>query len=91
MPSDARSVAERAVRDLLRALAGVSGPTALRVADKDGRLACLLVVWDADRVMPVGDSHRGGARSAPKETVAQPHERPSGRAGVGCSRWTTTL
>jgi hypothetical protein len=69
---DPRAVAGRAVRELLVALAEVPGPTAFRLADAEGRLACLLVVWTADRAMPVASSERlrrAGGRAECKRDV----------------------
>lgn len=55
---DPRTVAERAARALLLALADLPGPTALRVAEVEGRLACLIQVWDAAQAMPVAAAER---------------------------------
>ena len=57
-PASARSTVERAARDLLRALADLDEPLAIRVAEADGRLACLIQVWDANRAMPVAAAER---------------------------------
>jgi hypothetical protein len=53
-----RDVVEKAVRDLLRVLADLPSPPTLRVADAEGRVACLLHVWDATRVMPAVGAER---------------------------------
>ncbi|HEY1190713.1 MAG TPA: hypothetical protein VGE74_23985 [Gemmata sp.] len=55
---------ERMARELLRALAHLSPPT-LRVADADGRVACLVQVWDAKLVMPTASAQR--RRRAPSK------------------------
>jgi hypothetical protein len=57
-PPDQRTVAERAARALLLALADLPGPTALRVAEAEGRLACLILVWDSAQAMPVAAAER---------------------------------
>lgn len=57
-PPDARAVVERAARTLLLALTDLPGPTALRVAEAEGGLACLILVWDASRAMPVAAVER---------------------------------
>lgn len=50
---------ERAARELLRELADGSTPPALRVAEVDGNVACLVLVWDARDAMPtVGGERR---------------------------------
>ena len=58
VPADPRAVVERAARDLLRALAEFSSPPTLRVADAEGRVACLIQVWDSARVMPTAGAER---------------------------------
>jgi hypothetical protein len=52
---DARSVVEETARELLRALAGLPRASALRVAEADGGLACLIQVWPAAEMMPAAD------------------------------------
>jgi hypothetical protein len=52
MPTDPRSVAEAAAKELLRTLAGQDVAEPQRVSEVDGRLACLIVVWDAEQLMP---------------------------------------
>ncbi|MDB5308079.1 MAG: hypothetical protein JWO38_2281 [Gemmataceae bacterium] len=79
MPTDSsepRTVLESAARDLLRALADNPIPlTGLRVAEADGGLACLILVWDATRAMPVAGAERrrraGGGRAGCKEDVVE--------------------
>jgi hypothetical protein len=55
---DPRAAAEKAARDLLRALAELPVPPTLRVAEVDGRVACLIQVWDATRLMPTTGAER---------------------------------
>jgi hypothetical protein len=69
MPStvsaDPRAAVEGAARDLLKVLADLPSPPTLRVADAEGRVACLILVWDAAQVMPVAAERRrraGGAQ-----------------------------
>jgi hypothetical protein len=51
--SDARSLVEETVRGLLRALADLPGGlAALRVAEAEGGLACLVQVWPVGTLMP---------------------------------------
>src|SRR5580704_14754619 len=40
-------------RSLLTALAEYPEPPTLRIAEVEGRLACLIQVWDSAQVMPV--------------------------------------
>lgn len=72
LPS-ARDEVERAVRELLRVLADRPVPPTLRVAEVDGRVACLVQVWDARQLMPtVGAERRrrgSGGRVECKEDV----------------------
>jgi hypothetical protein len=65
MSSDPRATVERAARDLLRALAELPAAPTVRVADAEGRVACLIQVWDVARAMPTGPESRrrsGGGR-----------------------------
>ena len=57
-PADPRAAVERAARDLLLALAEFSAPPTLRVAAAEGRVACLIQVWDAARAMPTAGAER---------------------------------
>ena len=56
--TDPRTTVESAARELLRVLAALPEPPTLRVADADGRVACLIQVWDAARLMPTAGSER---------------------------------
>jgi hypothetical protein len=70
--TDARAAVEEAVRVLLRSLADLPAPPTLRVAEVEGRVACLLLVWDSARVMPtVGAERRRrtGRRAGCKEDI----------------------
>ncbi|HJZ54698.1 MAG TPA: hypothetical protein VKE74_07045 [Gemmataceae bacterium] len=58
MPSDPREAVERAARDLLRSLADLPHPLTLRVADAEGQVACLILVWNAAQVMPTVGAER---------------------------------
>jgi hypothetical protein len=67
-------VVEAKVRELLRELADLGRPVvALRVADADGELACLVQVWPAVAAMPVASAERrrraNGERAQCKEDV----------------------
>src|SRR5688572_24047351 len=73
-PPDARSVVEEMTQQLLGALADLGRPVAaLRVADADGELACLIQVWPAAAAMPVAAAERrrraNGARAQCKEDL----------------------
>jgi hypothetical protein len=65
--ADPRVIVEEAARALLRVLADLPRPPALRVADADGRVACLIQVWAADQLMPSAGAERrnrpSGART----------------------------
>ncbi len=74
-PADPRTAVERAARDLLRALAAYPSPPTVRVADAEGRVACLIQVWDAARVMPTAGAERvrrtkGGRAGCKADIVA---------------------
>lgn len=56
--ADPRATVENAARELLRALAEYSQPPMLRVADVEGRVACLIQVWDARQCMPTAGAER---------------------------------
>ncbi|QEL14816.1 hypothetical protein PX52LOC_01714 [Limnoglobus roseus] len=43
---------------MLRLLSGLAGALPLRVTDADGKLACLIQVWDATRPMPTASAAR---------------------------------
>jgi hypothetical protein len=65
---------ERAARDLLHALSDLPSPPTLRVADAEGRVACLILVWDAKQVMPtVGAERRRrtSKRAACKQDIVE--------------------
>jgi hypothetical protein len=44
--ADSRATVESAARELLRVLAELPVPPTLRVAEVDGRVTCLIQVWD---------------------------------------------
>ena len=73
MPSTPRAAVELAARELLRSLAALPTPPTLRVADADGELACLILVWNAAQPMPtVGGERRrrvSGGRAGCKEDI----------------------
>ena len=58
MPTDARAVVARAAHDLLRSLADLPEPPTLRVAEAEGGIACLVLVWNAAEVMPTAGAER---------------------------------
>lgn len=69
-----RTVAGRAARELLLALADLPSRAALRVTEADGRLACLILVWDASRVMPAVAAERRklcGRRAECKQDILE--------------------
>ena len=67
MATDARAVVEQKARELLRALAELSVRTgALRVAEVEGELACLVQVWPSKEVMPVASAERRRRASGPR-------------------------
>jgi hypothetical protein len=81
---DARSVVEEKARELLRTLADLPRtPAALRVAEADGGLACLIQVWPAGEIMPSIAIERkrrvSGARARCREAVLDVVRR-AGRA-----------
>lgn len=68
MIRDARSVVEEKARELLAALADLPGEvSALRVAEAEGKLACLIQVWPAAEVMPVASAERRRRASGARE------------------------
>jgi hypothetical protein len=56
--TDPRATVENAARELVRALAALPEPPTVRVADADGRVACLIQVWAAGRLMPTAGGER---------------------------------
>ena len=58
MSADPKTAVENAARTLLATLAGFPTPLALRVADTDGRVACLIQVWDASGAIPTAGAER---------------------------------
>ena len=76
MPTD-RATVTAAARELLRALTTSSGPVAVRVTEADGRLACLVLVWEAGEVMPTAAGvrrrgERAGCRADILSAVREP-------------------
>lgn len=73
MPNDPRPAVENAARELLRTLADRPDAAGIRVAEVEGKLACLILVWDARRAMPtIGGERRrrkGGARAACRRDI----------------------
>lgn len=73
MPADPREVVQSAARDLLRSLAGLPDPPTARVTAADGRVGCLILVWDTGRAMPTarGEARgrRGGRRAGCREDI----------------------
>jgi hypothetical protein len=57
VPTD-RAIVTAAARELLRSLTASAGPVAVRVTEADGRLACLVLVWEAGEVMPTAAGMR---------------------------------
>jgi len=81
--TDPRAAIESAARDLLRAFVDLPSPPTMRVADAEGRVACLILVWDASQMMPtVGAERRrraGGGRKGCQEDIVEV-VRNAGRA-----------
>lgn len=75
MATDPRAAVENAARELLRVLAELPNPPALRVAEVDGRVACLIQVWDASLLMPTAGAERrkraSGGRSECKTDIVE--------------------
>lgn len=73
VPNPVRTAAETAARDLLAALAGNSGPVAVRVAATDGRRGCLVLVWEGGEGMPTAGGERrsrdGGRRAGCRRDI----------------------
>lgn len=74
--NELRAVVGSAAIDLLRTLADQPiPPTGLRVAEAEGKIACLIQVWDATRAMPVAGAERrrraGGGRVECKQDVVE--------------------
>jgi hypothetical protein len=59
-----RELIERHARELVFSLAEIATPPTLRIAEVEGRIACLILVWDAAERMPTIGPER--------------HRRPSG-------------
>lgn len=82
MPEAPRVVVERAAHELLGKLAELTEPPTVRVTDASGRFACLILVWDAARVMPTAAAERrlspGGRAECRADILAV--IRASGRA-----------
>jgi hypothetical protein len=61
-PPSPRALAERRAADLLRELAGLAGGgTRLRVTACEGKLACLLQVWESSAAMPTARTEKAAA------------------------------
>lgn len=58
MSNTPRNVIESVARELVQTLASLPTPPIARVADVEGRVACLIVVWDANQLMPTIGSER---------------------------------
>jgi hypothetical protein len=73
MPADPREVVQSAARDLVRSLAALPDPPTARVTAADGRVGCLILVWDVAQAMPTarGESRgrRGGRREGCREDI----------------------
>jgi hypothetical protein len=104
-PTNPRTAAERAARELLRTLADLPDRPALRVVEAHGRLACLILVWDTGQLMPVAAVERrrrgNGGRASCKQdilSVIKAANRPLTRKqvvkalrGVGCEHGLGTV
>lgn len=58
MTLDPRATVEAAARELLQLLSQLPNPPTLRVADADGKVACLIQVWNATQCMPTAGAER---------------------------------
>lgn len=64
-----RAAIQTAARDLLRLLSVLPSRSKFRVAEADGRLACLIQVWDTAGPMPVVERRSRGERSGCKQDI----------------------
>ena len=75
MTADPRAAVESAARELLRVLVELPRPPMLRVADAEGRVACLIQVWDTSLLMPTAGAERRkrpkGARTECKADILE--------------------
>jgi hypothetical protein len=73
--ADPRGAVEKAARELLRLLAELPNPPTVRVAEVDGRVACLIQVWDASLLMPTTGAERrkraSGGRTECKADIVE--------------------
>ena len=101
MPADPLAAVERIAQELLGALAELSEPPTLRVAGASGRVAWLVQVWDAARVMPTAAAERQGTGvrvgcradvlAVVRATMARALRRVSTGQGMrNASRWAAT-
>ncbi|MBA4189523.1 MAG: hypothetical protein C0467_16160 [Planctomycetaceae bacterium] len=78
-----RSVIESVARDLVVSLSSLPIPPTVRVADVEGRIACLIMVWDASQMMPTMGYERrrrsAGGREGCKTDIVEV-VRAAGRA-----------
>src|SRR5688500_1861015 len=86
--ADARSVVGEKAPERLRALAGTTGPaaTALRGAEAEGGLACLIHVWPADGMMPSASAERRGRSRGARARCREDVVRVIGRVGRALTR-----
>src|SRR4051794_28786379 len=75
MTKEPREEVERLARELVAALAEFPAPPTLRVADAEGRVACLIQVWDAKQLMPTVGAERKrrvkGARAGCRADIVE--------------------
>jgi hypothetical protein len=75
VPPNPRELIERHARELVFSLADFPVPPTLRVAEVEGRVACLILVWDATETMPTIGPERHprprGARSDCKTDILE--------------------
>jgi hypothetical protein len=71
-----RAAVAAAARELLRLLGDSPGPVAVRVTEADGRLACLVTVWEVGAVMPTaaGQRRRGERAECKRDILAAVRE-----------------
>jgi hypothetical protein len=73
VPTDPRTAATTAARELVRSLAGMAKLPSVRVVDVEGSVACLVLVWNTDRPMPVAAAERrkrtGGRQECKRDVV----------------------
>jgi hypothetical protein len=58
MSNSPRTTVKSAARELVQSLASLPIPPTLRVAEVEGRIACLILIWDSAQMMPTIGAER---------------------------------